>query len=221
MSQLSELQKILHSAYTPVVAEIASTYELGSEDYVFQVDSTLADPYVIAVDAGYPPTLRIDTGWLSRAIFTEDDKERKRFQKSVRYKLTLAIAKIPRQQRTLALVPIAQSIAMAKDAKKFVRTMFPNKIHFHIPDGHLQVTTTITVCARELTTGMSVTLSGTNESHLRTKAIAQLTSLVQDSEILEQMVTEETFKPVYPPSRILISSSPDEDAIKYEYDSAL
>lgn len=221
MSQHAELQKILQSAYSSIVEEIALVYELTSEDYVFQVDSTLAEPYVIAVDAGYPPTLRVDTGWLSRAIFTDDPKERKKFQKSVRYKLTLAVAKIPRQQRTLALVPLAQSIAMAQDAKKFVRTMFPDKIHFHIPDGHLQITTTITVHAREVTTGMSVTLSGTNESHLRTKAIAQLTSLVQDSEILEQMVTEQNFKPIYPPSRILISSSPDEDDIKYEYDSTL
>jgi hypothetical protein len=221
MSQLSELKQVLQSAYGSIVAEIAHTYELTPEDYVFSVDSTLSEPYVIAIDAGYPPTLRVDLGYLATSLLLDDDKARKKFQKSIRYKLTLAVAKIPRQQRTLALVPLAQSIAMAQDAKKFVKTMFPDKIHFHIPDGHLQVTTTITVCAKELTTGMSVTLSGTNESHLRTKAIAQLTSLVQDSEILEQMVTVENFKPVYPPDRILISSNPDEDNIKYEYDSAL
>jgi len=221
MSQLSELKQVLQSAYAGIVADIAHTYELTSEDYVFSVDSTLAEPYVIAIDAGYQPTLRVDLGYLAKSLLLDDDKERKRFQKSIRYKLTLAVAKIPRQQRTLAIVPLAQSIAMANDAKKFVRTNFPDKIRFHIPESHLQVTTTITVHAREVTTGMSVTLSGSNESYLRTKAIAQLTSLVQDSEILENMITLENFVPVHQPSKILISSNPDEDAIKYEYDSAL
>lgn len=217
MNNLSELEKILQSSYGSIVSEIAHVYELTPEDYVFIVDTTLLEPYVIAIDAGYPPTLRVDAGWLAQSLLLDDDKARRKFQKAVRYKLTLAIAKIPRQQRTLALVPIAQSIALAADAKKFVKSMFPDKIRFSIPEGHLQVSTMITVCAKEITTGMSVTLSGSNESYLRTKAIAQLTSLVQDSEILEHMIENENFKPIHPPARILISSNPDEDNIKYEY----
>jgi hypothetical protein len=218
MNDLKQLHKILQTTATDLCHDIADAQGLDLDAFVISVDSTLVEPYVVGIDAGYPPILRIDTAYIGQSLFIDSPRERKAYINAVKRKLSLAISKIPRQQKTLALVPLGQAIALRQDSRKFVRTLFPEKIHFTIPESHLQISTVITVTAREVTTGMTVILSGANESYLRTKALAQLTSLVQDSEIFLDTVEQETFIPEEAPAKILITSSPDEDNVKYEYD---
>lgn len=221
MNDLKQLQQILQKTASDMCKDIAEAQGLDSDSFVISVDSTLVEPFVVAIDAGYPPTLRVDTAYIGKSLFIDNPKERRQYISAVKRKLALAISKIPRQQKTLALVPLGQAIALRQESRKFFRTAFPDKIHYTIPSSQLEVTTTITVSAREITTGMSVTLSGANESYLRTKVIAQLTSLVQDSEIFLDSAEVHNFVPEQPPAKILITDSPDEDNIKYEYDSTV
>jgi len=215
MSNFSDLQGVLQTTANSLCDDMASAMGIKQDEYIIQVDNSLLEDYVIAIDAGFPPVVRVSIGYMAKSLFIVDDKERVRYMKALRRKLSLAMSKVPRQRRTLALVPIAESIALMADAKKFVRTMFPDKLHFKIPDNHIQTTVTITVTVREYITGMEVSLSGTNETYLRSKAIAQLTSLVADSEVLEQTLDHQ--KSVELPATILISDSATEDNVRYEY----
>jgi len=212
---LEQLQKVFQSTGEGMVRDIAGAQGLNC-DFVVSV-TPLNSEYSIVIEAGYPPVITIDSGAIMSALVNNDDKERGKSQRKLRRDIAFAVSKLPKMQRTLSIVPLAQAIALAKEAKRFVRTAFPEKVIYRIPDSHLDIQSTVTVTVREITTGQSVSLSGKNESVLRAQAVAQLTKLVAMNEYLQTQLEQESFVPEYKPSKIMISTDDRGTDVKYEY----
>ena len=141
--------------------------------------------------------------------FEADDKLRSKANNRIRRLISRAVEYIPRMQRTLAIQPIADIIAVKEGMKRFGKSMEPDRIIYRIPENHLTVTTSFTLTVTEHFTGQSVTLTGDNESLLRAKAIAQLTQLLSMSEALYN----ELNPPVPPVKAVHLK----EDEINNEY----
>lgn len=214
MSDLTELQKILQSTGESIARDIAEAQGLSCD---FVVSVTPLTEYAIVIEAGYPPTMTISSDYILSLISSDTEKDRKKAKMVLRRKLSRMVSLIPKMERTLALVPIAEAIAMQAEAMKVVRTAFPQKVIYKIPESHLEIKSTYTISVREISTGISVTLTGENESVTRAKAISQLTSLVSMNDILIQKLSDEAFVPEIKPSAVSMSANPSEDMIKYDY----
>lgn len=215
MTDISQLSSILQSTGETIARDIAEAQGLAC-DFVVTL-SKLEEPYTLAIEAGNPPTLIIDRDYIAKVMFTDDDKERKKLIKKLRRDIAQLVSKIPRMQRTLAIVPIAQAIALSKEAKRLVKTAFPERVIYKIPDHLLDIQSVYSVTVREITTNQSVTLTGPNESYLRAKAIAQLTQLVAMNQILQEHLDAEKFVAEEPVKKILFASDDRGTEIKNEY----
>jgi len=211
MSNLVDLQKILQSTGEGIARDIAEAQGLDCD---FVVSVTPLSEYAMVVEAGYPPTLTISSDYILSLVSSDNTKK----AKSVfRRKMSRMVSLIPRMERSLAIVPLAEAIAMQAEAMKIVKTAFPQKVIYKIPDSHLEITSTYSVTVREVTTGISVTLSGSNESLIRARAISELTSLVSMNESLQKELEKEAFVPEIKPSAVSMSSNPSEDMVTYDY----
>lgn len=215
MTDIAQLQSILQNTGETIARDIAEAQGLPC-DFVVSI-TKLEDPYTIAVEAGNPPSLIIDRDCISTILFTDDEKERKKLGRKLRRDIAQMVSKLPRMQRTLAIVPLASAIAMSKEAKRLVKTAFPERILYKIPDSHLEITSVYSVTVREITTNQSVTLTGPNESYLRQKAIAQLTQLVAMNQVLQEQLDKESFIAEDKPAKILFASDDRGTEIKNEY----
>ena len=225
MFDLNELDKLMQNTADIICKDIASAQGIREEEYVMLVESTLIEPWIIAIDAGAIPTIRIDSKYILRIIMEPDAKKRTKMKMGLRRLLALTFSKIHRMHRTLALVPLAESIALKEGAKKFVRTMFPEKIHYTIPDVHFIISASASVTVTDPITNMAVTLNGDNISLLTKQAKQKLVNLLASNEYFAKVQEEknsavEISKYEEKPSTIkLTTNENDEDKVGYEYDS--
>ena len=191
---LPDLTKILQAAGEQVVKDIVNAQGIKG-DYLVSVEN-LPD-YDIAIKAGYPPELIISYSLLLEAIFNQDEKIRKSAKKKFRSVLARAIAKLRVMERSLALQPMAEIIAVKHGMSKFVKSNFPEKLVYRIPDNHLRfsIQHNVTVTVTETYTGMTVTLVGDSESYLRAKAVSQLTQMLQMHDGLAEELEKENIEP--------------------------
>lgn len=215
MNSNAEMLKVLSATVEGIVSDIATAQDADCD---FVVSVSPIDEYVLTIIAGYPPTLVVDSSFVMSIILEPDEKKRHTLTTVLRRKLSLAVSRLPRMQRTLAIQPLAEAIALKQEAQRFVRTAFPNKVlPVHIDESNLEIKTQITVTVREVQTGMSVTLTGLNESILRARAISQLTTLIALDDALREKVTDSQYRPEPKPSAISINKNLSEDKVTYDY----
>ncbi len=217
-----ELGQILQKTIEDIAREIAGAQQLSC-DFVVSVTPILKDingrKVAYAIQAGYPPVLMVNTLHVLKLI-TGTKYEADKAKRNIRVNISSAVSKLPRMQRTLAIQPIAEVIALQENFKKWMKTNYSEKIVHSIPDHHLEVTESYTIVMREITTGQSVTLTGNNPSHLRVLAKEKLTNLVAMSEVLADKLKEEAFVPQLPIKEIEVIVNPvdntEEVNFKYE-----
>lgn len=217
MSELKDLTQILHKTGESLIKETAISLELDC-DFVVSVSPVIDSEYAIVVEAGNPPVITLSSPYLFAIIFEDDAKKRKEAISVLKRKLKGMVKIIPRMQRTLSIVPIAEAVASSVEARRMVKTAFPERVIHKIPIDFLRYEFLLTVTLTEINTGISVTLTGSNESILKAKALAQLTSLVAMSELLREKIKQHEFVPDYRPCKITMKASPTEDKIEYTYD---
>lgn len=214
---LPDLLKIFQATAQSICNDIASAQ---SQKNPFVVAVGHIEEFDIAIIAGYPPTIQIDPEFISKSIFIEKELERKRHNKRFRRLLSLAISKLPRMERSLAIQPLAEIIAIKDGMRRFAKTNHKDLLVHTIPPHHLKIDELYTVSVTEITTGQNVTLSGDNQALIREQAISQLTLLVSQSETLAKQLEEESYNPEPKPSLIQMKiNQADNIEVKSDYDS--
>lgn len=183
-----QLKSILLNTAKKVLTDIAEAQGLNC-DFVVSVSPLLeADA---SISAGYPPTITVKSAFLADFVFgAANEKEFERNKKRFRRNMASIISKVPLQERTLARNPKAELLVLRKS--KWYKTNNPSNIIFSIPDEFIEVTELYTVTMREVNSGLSVTLSGANPTHLRQECREKLTGMVAANEaLLEKLQKEE------------------------------
>lgn len=188
MNELSQYQQILQATAEKLVKD---SYNVQGLKCSYSVQVQVMSEYDISVLAGYPPSIVISTNFLHSGIFEEDDRKRKKNISKIRALISRAVSYLPRQQRTLAIQPIAEILAVKEGMRKFGKSMFPERFFFRIPDKDLFISRHITITMSEKNTGHSVTVQGYNEDELLSQARARLTNLVAASDYAEKMKKNE------------------------------
>ena len=135
---------------------------------------------IIIIKAGSVPTVFISQMYIMACIASSKEAN----IPSLRDSIERALEYLPKMMHTLALVPVADAIALRKDSKRWYKANIPNLIKQY-DDRYLEYSFSVTVSDR--ITGTSVTRNGMNVEDIKQKAKTDLIKLIQENEEMDEM----------------------------------
>ncbi len=142
------------------------------------VDSQGRDRIAL-IQAGSPPKIFISQLYIVACV-TGDEKSG---IPKLRDTVERCLEYVPKMQRTLSIVPIADAIALRKDSRKWARAKVP-ELRTHLPDNCLKITN-IAVEVTDTITGTSIVRNGLDYLELIQRCKHDLSKMIIENEDMD------------------------------------